>query len=103
MGIFNFLDTVAENVNNFSNKIQNVRNFVDIVRDPAQLISNIRSRSLPSGAVQIHFSPLGRKGLSNGPTKQYLYHDGQSGVQSVQSGPNWSGGRTVGGCLFRQI
>jgi hypothetical protein len=51
MGIFNFLDTVAENVNNFSNKIQNVRNFVDIVRDPAQLISNIRSRSLPSGAV----------------------------------------------------
>lgn len=51
MGFFNFLDTVAENVNNFKDTVGKVRNFVDIVRDPTQLISNIRSRSLPAGAV----------------------------------------------------
>lgn len=51
MGFFNFLDTVAENVNNFAQGVQRARNFIDVVRDPARLISSIRSRSIPSGAV----------------------------------------------------
>jgi hypothetical protein len=56
MGFFNFLDTVAENVNKVSSTVQSARNFVDMVRDPAKLISSIRSRSIPSGAV-----PQGRR------------------------------------------
>ena len=51
MGLFNFLDTVSENINNFQNVVQKASNFVNIVRDPAQLMSNIRSKSLPAGAV----------------------------------------------------
>ena len=51
MGLFNFLDTVSENINNFQKVVQKASNFVNIVRDPAQLMSNIRSKSLPAGAV----------------------------------------------------
>ena len=50
---FNFLETVADHVNNFANKVEKVRDFVDVVRDPAKLISGIRSRSLPPGAVPV--------------------------------------------------
>lgn len=57
MAFFNFIETVADSVNNFSDKVRKVSNFASNVRrtlddlsDPLALAKSIRTRSLPNGA-----------------------------------------------------
>jgi len=78
MAFFNFLETVADNVNDFANKVQKVRDFVDVVRDPAKLISGIRSRSLPPGAVPVqkvtNYSTFVKPGQQDGEDWRVRIH-----------------------------
>lgn len=58
MGFFNFIETVADSVNNAARVVRNVSNFGNTIRntledfsDPIALIRRNRSRNIPPGAI----------------------------------------------------